>query len=172
MKAFSITFLAILLSLLAHGQHMKRLKEFSVECRGWKTLPFAGEKADIKDLDPVEIDGIKVQLRRHDLSEEVIVYHKNCNGYNNKQVIQDKVYGHGASVVREFFTYELDGHIFAYRFAAFSVMVKNRRLTQRTGAAAVFCYGDSAGDGIFEPYPESKLHAFLPDWVKAPQQDR
>ena len=167
MKVVGVIWLCLVVVSLTYAQG-KRLNEFDIGCRGWKTLAFAGQKSEVKDLEPRGIDGVEVHVTSHELAAEQIVYLESCGAKENKKSIrEDKYYGRSASVVRGFLSYEIDGKIFAYQFTGFAVITKNGYVTERAGASGNVYYTDEDGDGTFERYLGSMPLKFLPDWVKA-----
>ena len=167
MKAARIICLCLFAVSVANAQG-KRLKEFNIGCRGWSTLAFAEQKSEVKDLEPLGIDGVEVRVTAHEFSDEQIVFLESCDPKSaDKPKVADKRYGRQASVVRGFLSYEIKGRVFAYRFTCFLVMSKNGQVTERFGAAGTVYYIDEDGDGTFERYRGAMPLRFLPDWVKA-----
>jgi hypothetical protein len=166
MRVARIIFICSFVVSIANVQ-AQRLNEFHIECRGWKTLAFAREKSETKDLEQMGIDGFEVRATSHKLKDEQIVYLESCDPpEKRKPIIEDPYWGRYAGVARNFISYEVNGKVFAYRFTYYAVMTKNRQITTRAGAAGDVYYIDEDGDGTFERYLGEMPLRFLPDWLK------
>ncbi|HEV2829859.1 MAG TPA: hypothetical protein VGW76_19825, partial [Pyrinomonadaceae bacterium] len=98
MRVARIIFICSFVVSIANAQ-AKRLNEFHIECRGWKTLAFAREESETKDLEQMGIDGFEVRATSHKLKEELIVFLESCEPpEKQKPIIRDSYWGRYAGV--------------------------------------------------------------------------
>lgn len=166
MKLILATLLSLFLISVANAQASDRHNVFNLACHGLKKLPFADEKSEAKELEPVGIDGLEVHRKSYELADEQIVFFEACDASEKIPTTEDEYYGRYAGVVRGFIAYAVNGRVFAFRFTSYVVTTKNGFITQRAGAAGDVYYVDETGKGTFSRYRGPKPLKFLPDWLK------
>jgi hypothetical protein len=171
MKLVTAVCLLLLITSAAEAQKPKWHPEYTIACRGWSIIPFAGQESKIKDREPTVVDGVEAQVKWHEFPEELIVFLESCDPEaRSKPEGEDPYYGRYRGVVRGFESYEVNGRVFAYSFTYFVVMARDGYVTARAGAAGNISYVDKKGDGTFERSYEEMPMRFPPDWVKAAKQ--
>lgn len=79
MKLILATLLSLFLISVANAQASDRHNVFNLACHGLKKLPFADEKSEAKELEPVGIDGLEVHRKSYELADEQIVFFEACD---------------------------------------------------------------------------------------------
>lgn len=149
---------------IVEAQEAKRLTLRTVERSGWRKPVFIIGVRAVKLSRAQEMEGVKVQVKKHELTEEQLVRVKGCEF---KPGMSDGVNGR-TFVVRDFLTYQARGRVFAYSVDYYVVSAHDGVITERYLAATRRNYVDENGDGKFEMRCGSGLmFGKLPRWIKA-----
>ncbi len=156
-----ILIIIYLLPCLPSPQESQKRIIHSIERNGWVEPAFSYVGSKVTGAASLKFEGIDVDFRTHVLSEEQITYVERCKPeLDETPPIERKAYG-----VKEFFTYEVNGRVFAYRVKLRIVSVEDGEIIKRTGAASVVLYVDEDGDGTFEARCGVVMEN-LPAWVR------
>ena len=136
--------------------------QFTLDCGAWTVDSFVNRPAKVERLSPVNIEGLKAQVKRHRLLTNEMVSLAECL-IPASVAENDERY---AAVVREFNSFEVKGSAFAYLVTYQVVRTRNGRITARIAQPVAIYYTDESGNGEFGPYGGNMPLRFLPEWVK------
>jgi hypothetical protein len=157
MKRLILVGFALLVAHAAIAQESKRLEGRLVERSGWTVPIFCDvESKSLPSMTKI-IDGIEVQVRKHELAEEQLVKIEDCSPAYRAQDF----------AIKDYFSYLANGHTFAYQLAFDFVYVEEGVITTRAAASLGRFYVDEDGDGTFEMRCNEKELYKLPKWLKS-----
>jgi len=138
--------------------------QLTLECTAWSISDLLNRPAETKGQGSVDI-GVRVQIRRHQLSGEVIVSIDDCvDGASYEKAVTDNV--QYVAIIKDFVSYEVTGKVFAYRVNYEIGFTRNGQIAKRYSKPVSFYYVDEAGDGGFELLKGPVEFGLLPDWAK------
>lgn len=132
---------------------------------GWR-VPCLGDLGKVTPLNDSVVENVTVHVKKHELLAENLVGVEGCRpeGKETKEA-RDKPFA-----VREFFTYEVNGKIFAYQIRFTFIEVGRNNSITYFGAQYNAYYFDEDGNGTFQIRCRTKGAKGLenlPAWVKA-----
>jgi hypothetical protein len=143
----------------ASAQEPSGLTERLVERGGW-TVPIFSVVDSKTRLSTKIIDGIKVKIKKHDLTEEQLVKIEDCSPAYQSQFF----------AVKNYVSYEANGYDFAYSIFFDFVYLEDGVIATRAAASLGRFYVDEDGDGAFELKCNAKGIEKLPGWLKSTAQ--
>lgn len=129
---------------------------------GW-LMPCLGVASEIVPLKDETIENIAVHIKIHKLVKENLVGVEGCRP-ESKEPKGEKLM---PFAVREFFSYEVKGRVFAYQIRFTFIEFERDGLVQHAGGQYNAYYFDENGDGTFKIRCGAKGIENLPAWVKA-----
>lgn len=139
--------------------------QLTLNCGIWNPSVFSRQPAAVEKDGTVMIEGLKVQVNHHKLATRQLISLEDCMpcSFDEKAFAEGETY---AALLKDFYSYEINGRRFAYGVAFEVVRIKQDKIKTQLFQPVVRMFIDPDGQGEFELAENNNPLSQLPLWVK------